>query len=294
MSELRTQPLSPQDIERFNNEGYIFPNKVLSEDQVSMVLGAIAEHRAGRFGPSTHELTDPIRIREDVDPEGKQTFEYQGDNLADDGTVFTFLVNMRMRDERIRAIAADPVIAGMARQLLDAEEVVMFEDNALVKEPGSKLLPWHQDYSYWPLATPDAVTVFIALDNITVDNGAMMVVPGSQDFGEEYLPVAFGDVSSFMGEYRPGVREIPADPAAEGHTVRHIELKPGECSIHSSMIWHGSTSNATESRRHALILRYVKSGTIWLGNERMPYEETHCPVGAPIGGPMFPVIPTAF
>ncbi|MER5707356.1 phytanoyl-CoA dioxygenase family protein [Streptomyces sp. NPDC002122] len=291
-TSLRNTPLTSDEIARFHKDGYLHPNPVLTQDQIDMVLQAVDEHRAGLFESKTFELTDPVAIRRSQGEQGQDVFEYES-NEGTVGHTFSFLFNMRLRDERIRDLAADPVIAGLARQLLDADEVVIMEDNVVVKEPGSKLLPFHQDYSYWPLATPDAVTVFIALDRITIDNGAMMVVPGSQNAGER-LPVSFGEVESYMKDERPGVPEVPADPEAEGHPVSYIELQPGECSIHSSMVWHGSTPNTTPNRRQALILRYVKAGTIWLGNERFPYDEVQCAVGDPIGGPVFPVVPTAF
>jgi hypothetical protein len=42
----------------------------------------------------------------------------------------------------------------------------------------------------------------------------------------------------------------------------------------------------------------VAAGTVWLGSKRFPYnfsdEEVGCEIGGPIGGPHFPVVPTAF
>ena len=78
-----------------------------------------------------------------------------------------FLFNLWERDERFWKIVANPVIAGMARQLLGSEEVVLMEDGAVIKKPvvGGKLA-WHQDYAYWPLASPGAVTCWIALDDV--------------------------------------------------------------------------------------------------------------------------------
>src|SRR5205085_12391328 len=127
-------------------------------------------------------------------------------------------------------------IAGMARQLLNCDQVVLMEDNVVIKTPHTKTLPWHQDYSYWPLATPAAVTVWIALDRITPANGAMQVVSGSHRRGER-LPVAFGDASSFMTEDRPGIAEVSQDPAVEGEHIITYDLYPGECGFHHAMVW---------------------------------------------------------
>src|SRR5207248_187762 len=94
------------------------------------------------------------------------------------------------------------------------------------------------------LAEPAAITVWIALDRITIGNGAMQVVPGSHRFGER-LPVAFRDASAFMHADRPGVEEVPQDPGAAGHDVVTYDLQPGECGFHSALLWHGSTPNTS-------------------------------------------------
>jgi ectoine hydroxylase-related dioxygenase (phytanoyl-CoA dioxygenase family) len=189
------------------------------------------------------------------------------------------------------------VIAGMARQLLGSKEVVLMEDGAVIKKPvvGGKL-SWHQDYAYWPLASPGAVTCWIALDDVGAANGAMQVAAGSHKLGEK-LPVEFGDGSSFMHAERPGIEELRS-PEDAGLDVTVYELKAGECGFHHSLLWHASGPNTSENPRRGFIPRYVAGGTMWLGALRFPYnysdEELECAPGEPIHGPHFPRIDTAF
>jgi ectoine hydroxylase-related dioxygenase (phytanoyl-CoA dioxygenase family) len=167
------------------------------------------------------------------------------------------------------------------------------EDNVVLKAPHSKTLPWHQDFSYWPLAQPSAITVWIALDHVTAANGAMQIIPGSHLFGER-LPVSFGDAKAFMQEERPGVQEVPQDPNMLGHKVITYELKPGECGFHSALVWHGSTPNTHSRIRCAFVLRYLASGTIWLGAARFPYDDIGCQIGEAVSDLHFPAVKTAF
>ena len=44
-------------------------------------------------------------------------------------------------------------------------------------------VPWHQDGEYWPIHPPGTVTVWIALDRVDRENGAMQWVPGSHALG---------------------------------------------------------------------------------------------------------------
>jgi ectoine hydroxylase-related dioxygenase (phytanoyl-CoA dioxygenase family) len=208
-----------------------------------------------------------------------------------------FLFNLWERDERFWQIDANPVIAAMARQLLGAKEVVLLEDGAIVKKPVvGKKLAWHQDYAYWPLATPGAVTCWIALDDVGAANGAMQVAKGSHKLGEK-LPVEFGDGSSFMHDERPGIGEVQTPEQAGLESVTY-ELKAGECGFHHALIWHASGPNTSDNVRRGFVPRYVAGGTMWLGALRFPYnysdEELECAPGEPIHGPHFPTIETAF
>jgi ectoine hydroxylase-related dioxygenase (phytanoyl-CoA dioxygenase family) len=197
------------------------------------------------------------------------------------------MFNLWKTDDRFRDIGLRSGLANWARQLLGAERVLLMEDNVVMKNGNTGRLPWHQDYSYWPLAEPSAVTVWIALDSIDAANGAMEVVPGSHEWGER-LPVSFGDGIPFMAEDRPGITAVPTDPGSDNYEVVSYRLRPGECGLHSPMLWHGSAPNASPRPRRAFILRYVAVGTVWLGESRFPYDDIGCPVGSPLTEEHFP------
>lgn len=281
--------LTEEQVERFRNDGYVAPIPVFTPDEVRVLREAIDEHLAGSLHSERYELTDEIRIRNTA-PEGETpTYEYEG-NPDDDVELhtFPFLFNLWKVDSRFARIAQHDKIVRMARQLLGVSHVLLFEDNAVIKAPFSKYLPWHQDYSYWPLGEPSAVTVWIALDDIDASNGAMEVAPCTQRLGER-LPVAFGSGLPFMKEMRPGIPEVPSDPRSLGHEVHTYKLRAGECGVHDALVWHGSTPNGTPQRRRAFVLRYVAAGTLWLGNSRMAYEDIGCPVGGRLTPEHFPL-----
>jgi hypothetical protein len=298
MSDVRTEPLTAAEIERYRERGFLFPIRVLSDEQVEELREALDDHLSGRLRSETYELTDPIMAEHDTPSVGAgnaaAVAEKTEAEVEKKPHSNPFLFNLWERDERFRRIAFDPVIAGMARQLLEAEKVVLLEDGAIVKNPQiGKTLHWHQDYAYWPLATPAAV---IALDRVNEENGAMQVAVGTHLLGER-LPVEFGDGRSFMQEERPGVEAIPADPG-EGRELVAYDLQPGECGFHHALLWHASGPNTTPNIRRGFVPRYVAGGTVWLGSKRFPYnfsdEEVGCEIGGPIGGPHFPVVPAAF
>lgn len=300
MSEIRTDPLTSEEIADYHENGYLFPIRVLDDAQVEQAREALEDHLAGRRESQTYELTDPI-VEADA---GKATVGSGATSAVAEATEaqkkphsVPFLFNLWERDERFWEIVSNPVIAGMARQLLGADEVVLMEDGAVIKKPvvGGKLA-WHQDYAYWPLAEPNAVTCWIALDDVSPENGGMQVAAKSHKLGEK-LPVEFGDGSSFMHDARPGIGEV-RPPEEAGLDVVGYTLKAGECAFHHALLWHASGPNTSQNPRRGFIPRYVAGGTTWLGAERFPYnytdDELECAVGEPIHGPHFPRIETAF
>lgn len=300
VTEIRTDPLTSEEIARYNDQGFLFPIRVLDDAQVALAQEALDDHLEGRRDSKSYELTDPI-----VDPgPGKATVGAGvASAVAETADAerkphsVPFLYNLWERDERFWDIVSNPIIAGMARQLLGSEEVVLLEDGAVVKKPvvGGRL-GWHQDYAYWPLATPGAVTCWIALDDVGVENGGMQVAAGSHKLGEK-LPVEFGDGSSFMHSERPGIGEVQL-PEEAGLDAVGYELKAGECGFHHALLWHASGPNTSPNPRRGFVPRYVAGGTMWLGALRFPYnytdEELECAPGEPIHGPHFPRIEAAF
>jgi ectoine hydroxylase-related dioxygenase (phytanoyl-CoA dioxygenase family) len=300
MSDVRTDPLTPEEIASFKERGFLFPIRVLTDEQVEELREALDDHLEGRRESQQYELTDPI-----VESHEGETTATVGSGVATVEKTETekvphsvpFLFNLWERDERFWKIDANPVIAGMARQLLGSKEVVLLEDGAIIKKPvvGGKL-SWHQDYAYWPLATPGAVTCWIALDDVGPENGAMSMAVGSHKLGEK-LPVEFGDGSSFMHDERPGIGEVTT-PEEAGLDSATYQLKAGECGFHHALIWHASGPNTSPNLRRGFVPRYVAGGTMWLGALRFPYnysdEELECAPGEPIHGPHFPTIETAF
>lgn len=284
--DVRTSPLTVAEITGFYEKGYLRPGKVFSDEQVEMLRTVVQrltrhEDEAGR----RYDLLDPT-LWPDVEDGAAAA--------RDPAQSFDFLFNMWLIDDDFRAAVFNPTTARWAAQLLGTTSVRLLEDNALNKAPSPHDLRWHQDYSYWPLAQPNAVTAWVALDDTTQHNGAMLMACGSQHLGER-LPVVFGTGTPYLRESRPATVTEVGDPAELGLPVEVVELAAGEVSMHSSLTWHASGPNLSERGRRAIVMRYVADGTIWLGEQRYEYnytdEEVGLAPGEPIGGRYFPIIP---
>lgn len=279
---LRDGPLSGQEILEFCESGFLCPGKVFDQQDVDTIRKLVAsvqerEKDQGRV----YDLLDPD-LWPDVDeprPVGEGPVE--------------FLFNLWRIEPDIRPFVFNATLARWAAQLIGVTRVRVLEDNALTKAAGSGgELKWHQDFPYWPLAQPNAVTAWVALDDVHTDNGAMRMAAGSHLAGER-LPSVFGTGTPYLQDQRPSAVKPIEDPEALGFDVKTITLKAGEVSLHSALVWHASGRNVTDRERRALVVRFVGDGTIWLGSQRYEYNYTDAEVGLspgdPIGGEYFPL-----
>lgn len=297
MTDVRTDPLSDDEVSAFRQDGYLFPGKIISDELVDRLREGLDQVTPGKSdGTISYDLME--RTRDSAQP------------VLADAKIVPFHFNLWKSRPEFWEVAFNPVAAGWAAQLLGGDGVNLLADNALIKPPRvGGALHYHQDYPAWPIATPDGATIWIALDDVTTENGSMNFAVGSHLLGER-LPVELTTGQSLQ-RYRAGADSRTEDvdegvqersalkplgtPESEGLPVVSSKLKAGECSMHHTLTWHESGPNETDRPRRAHTVRYVKTGVIFLGEQRASFyytdEEAAVPIGTPIGGPNFPNIP---
>ncbi|WP_170412227.1 phytanoyl-CoA dioxygenase family protein [Ruegeria arenilitoris] len=162
--------------------------------------------------------------------------------------------------KRVNAHLVIPLAARVAQdpQVLDVVEGVLGPDimvwsaEFFVKEAHTEhTVGMHQDLTYWGMGeTPDQVTAWIALSPATVESGCMDFVQGSHK--NPILP--HNDTYSDTNLLSRG-QEVAVDVANEDKT--HIELAPGQMSLHHGLTIHGSGPNRSGDRRIGLAIRYL-------------------------------------
>ncbi|MES4792604.1 MAG: phytanoyl-CoA dioxygenase family protein, partial [Chloroflexota bacterium] len=76
-------------------------------------------------------------------------------------------------------LCAAPRLLNVVEPLLGPDLVLLYS-HILNKKPGGRRVAWHQDGPYWHRVEPKvAVTVWVALDDSTPENGCMRLIPGS-------------------------------------------------------------------------------------------------------------------
>ena len=125
--------------------------------------------------------------------------------------------------------------------------LLLWRTNFFVKYPGSKRIPWHQDFNYWPLEPPVICSAWIAVDPSTVENSCVQVIPGSHRKVIPHVKAGEDMVFNEMGDEK----FYNADDAID------LEMKPGEFILFNERTLHHSHPNTSEKRRIGLAVRVI-------------------------------------
>jgi len=154
-------------------------------------------------------------------------------------------------------LVADARLANIAQYFL-GPDVACFTAHYICKPPydGHPVL-WHQDGAYWKLTPMEALTVWLAVDESTTENGCLRMIPGSQEI-PLYKPSSRTDLENML--YSSADQEL-VDGWIEKRGIVDIELNPGDVSIHHPHLLHCSEANTSPKRRCGLDIGYISTST---------------------------------
>lgn len=217
---------SEQEIESYRTNGFLIVEDFLSSAELA----------------HWREVVD-IAVSEDL------VHQPSGSNSL----VFTQRMNLRRVSAPVKALVEDPRIGQLAADLQGADAVRVYLDQVLVKEPYGLPTQFHLDLPWWSFDARQACTIWIALDDSTVENGCLYFVPGSQQLELAHR----SDLGAELGAIFAAHPEIPAPvPGA---------LPAGGCSFHNARTIHGAGANMTPGRRRAFTVAFMPHGARFNG-----------------------------
>jgi phytanoyl-CoA hydroxylase len=185
------------------------------------------------------------------------------DDNAYYNNVFVQRVNLWMDNEPIRNLILDPRIGRMAARLAGVDGVRIWHDQALVKQPWANPTGWHLDNPYWSFHSRNAITIWVALDDATLENGCLWFLPGTHK-SATFDNVGIGPNIGDLFKVYPQWRTIKAAPAP---------MKAGSCSFHNALLAHGAGPNFTPGWRRAMTCAYMPDGSIFNGTQNILSKE---------------------
>ncbi len=209
--------LTTEQIQHFNDYGFLSPLDVYSDDEIS-------QHRE-----YFNKLMDKV--------------------LAEGGNSYS-INGWHTRCAGIHDLITEDRILNHVQDLL-GENLICWGTHYFCKLPGEdKQVSWHQDASYWPLSPSKTVTVWLAIDDASVENGAMTVIPKSHRHGQI-------EFERSTAEEKNVLSQTVIQPEQYGDDPYPFEMKAGQMSLHSDLLLHGSEPNTSDRRRCGLTMRFV-------------------------------------
>ena len=143
------------------------------------------------------------------------------------------------------------------------------------KLPGTVTeVKFHQDFSFQPMTNDDMITALLFMDDVTLDNGPLEVVPGTHK-GPLYTHWHEGVFTGAVG-----------DQIVEEHKEKIIKCtgkKGSVCLMHASLL-HGSAPNLSRDPRTLYIVTYYAEDAIELSPNHLPSQLTHELVRGKVSG----------
>ncbi len=191
------------------------------------------------------------------------------------GKAFLQLFNLWRENEDVKTFVFSKRLAKIAADLLQVDGVRMYHDQALFKEGGGGITPWHADQYYWPLTTDKTVTAWIPLQATPLPLGPLEFSAGSHKIvsGRE---LAIGDESEKIIAEKLRVTDFK-------HVIEPFDV--GEVSFHSGWVFHRAGANVTDQMRKVMTVIYMDKNMVLKQPENKNQEadwHTWCP-GAKVG-----------
>lgn len=145
--------LTAEQVQRYNEKGYVFPIRIFSESEIAEIRSYFD------------------RLLEEALAAGKDSYS---------------ISTAHLKHGRVYDLLTDPRIVECVADIL-GEDVIGWGAHFFCKMPhDGKSVDWHQDASYWPLTPSHTVTVWLAIDDADRENACMQYIPGSHRYG--HLP----------------------------------------------------------------------------------------------------------
>ena len=173
-------------------------------------------------------------------PADARTFEPDGKTVRN-------LWRLEVHHPALLPMVEKPEIGALVSKLVHGEPLLVGVETFNKPARVGSGVPYHQDNAYFCQTPPDMLTIWIAMDAVTMANGPVYYVRGSHKTG--MLPTKLSGVKGNS----IGLAEAPDVPLDEQFCGL---LEPGDALIHQCETIHHSAPNTSDLPRLGLLLVY--------------------------------------
>jgi ectoine hydroxylase-related dioxygenase (phytanoyl-CoA dioxygenase family) len=216
--------LSPNEIEQYRSDGFIRLSAALDPDTLR------------HYGAEITRLTLDLNTQ-DKPLEDRNTYD----------RAFLQVMNLWQSSQMVKRFVFGQRIAHIAATLMGVRGVRLYHDQSLYKEPSGGITPAHADQYYWPLASDKVITVWIPLQAVPLEMGALAFYKGSHR-------AAFGRDMPISDESEA---HITAAMEAQGFVIDESPYALGDVSFHSGWTFHRAGANRSDRPRSVMTMIYM-------------------------------------
>jgi hypothetical protein len=258
--------LSPDQIESFNENGFLGNVKLLEDWQIEILRAELAEVADVRH------------------PGHQWYYEFHSNESQDPNSILFHALGAWRISPGFHDILWNPRFLMAASQLLGNKAVRFWHDQLFCK-PAKQggVVAWHQDYSYWTRTKPmEHLTCWCGLDDSTIVNGCVQYVPGSHRWGLLEKPSLAGDLN--------GILDFLSDEQKSKFHPTPVETKAGHGNFHHPLTLHGSGENKSDKPRRATVINVVADGVQSDADQPLLQGVPVIPKGKKLEGQFFPLL----
>lgn len=234
--------LTQEQIDFYQENGYIVIDDFLTPEELETWRRQVDDAVAQRAGLITAGGT---RASELVIDEESSYWD----------KVFVHRQNLWVDHAGVRKLMFDPRLGKIASRLAGVDGMRIWHDQALIKQPWANPTGWHLDNPYWSYSSRDALTIWVALDDATLQNGCLYFLPGAHKTAT-FDSSGIGSNISDLFEVYPQWAELESVAAP---------MKAGSCAFHNGLMPHGAGANMTRGTRRAMTCGYMPDGSTFNG-----------------------------
>ena len=224
--------LTAEQVDFYNEHGYLMVPDVLDPDQVAELKATVASIVAGAAKVTSH--TDVFDLEDGHTPQHPKVRRIKTPHKH-----FDYFRNL-VRHRKLTGILAS----------LLGPNIRLHGSKLNMKSAGyGAPVEWHQDWAFYPHSNDDVLATGLLLNDCAEENGPLLVIPGSHR-GKVYDHHSDG---AFCGAITGELNQIEFSKAVA------LTGKAGSMSIHHARTLHGSATNRSSQSRNLLLFEYTSA-----------------------------------
>ena len=173
------------------------------------------------------------------------------------------LLNRYLDNRLVFQLCSHPPVVDVVRHVL-GNDLLLWTSAFIPKAPQGPEIPWHQDAHYWPLEPRIVVTVWMAVTDVSPQNGCLQILPGTHR-----------DLQPFVSATHPcGLDKLTDVSRYDVGSAVTLDMQAGEFVLFNEQTVHRSFQNATDQTRMGMVARFTTCA-VKLHQDRFPFFKGH-------------------